>query len=158
MTGKFSGDAGRAVASGKVVNGTDVVKTTTSDVVAAGSIGTSHDPRGSERDGVDLVCAVGVPDDELTVLRSRDEMPSVSRPVHGVDLCEMALEGTLSLHLEARKSLCALASNIANCDGLSDGCAVSGRWWLGRLTGCVGELILLLLYAVLEGFCISASD
>jgi len=115
MTRQFSSNTSGAIAGGEVVNGTDVVQTTTSDVVATGSIGTSHDPRGSERDGVDLVCAVGVPDDELTVLRSRDEMPSVSRPVHGVDLCEMALEGALGLHLEAGKSLCALASDIANC-------------------------------------------
>lgn len=107
MAGKFSGDASGSVACGEVVNGTDVVKTATSDVVAAGSVGTSHDPRGSERDGVDLVCAVGVPDDKLTVLRSRDEMPSVSRPVHGVDLCEMALEGALGLHLKTRESICA---------------------------------------------------
>lgn len=99
MTGKFSGDASGAVASRKVVNRTDVVKTTTSDIVAARSVGTSHDPRGSERDGVDLVCAVGVPDNELAILRSRDEMPSVSGPVHGIDLCEMALESALGLHL-----------------------------------------------------------
>lgn len=115
VTRQFSGNTSGTVAGGQVVDRTDVVQTTTSDVVAAGSVGTSHDPRGSERDGVDLVCAVGVPDDELTVLRSRDEMPSVSRPVHGVDLCEMALESALGLHLEAGKSLCALASDIADC-------------------------------------------
>jgi hypothetical protein len=73
---------------------------------------------------VDLVCAVGVPDDELAVLRSRDEMPSVSRPVHGVNLCEMALEGALGLHLEAGKSLCALASDIANCGRELE------KWWV----------------------------
>ena len=76
------------------VNGTDIVETTTSDEISAGCIGTSHDPRGSERDGVDLVCAVGVPDDKLTILRSRDEMPSVSRPVHGVDLGQVTFERT----------------------------------------------------------------
>lgn len=99
MAGEFSGDTSGTVACREVVNGTNVVKTTTGDVVAARSIGTSHDPRGSERDGVDLVCAVSVPDDKLAVLRSRDEVPSVSGPVHGVDLCEMALESALGLHL-----------------------------------------------------------
>ena len=137
MTGKFSGDAGRAVASGKVVNGTDVVKTTTSDVVAAGSIGTSHDPRGSERDGVDLVCAVGVPDDKLTILRSRDEMPSVGRPVHGVNLGQMPFQRPFCPHRQPRQSFCALSRNIAHysrfvSDGLNVGTRCGGASFGGN--------------------------
>ena len=77
MTGKFSGDAGRAVASGKVVNGTDVVKTTTSDVVAAGRVGASHDPGRTEGNCVHLVGGVCIPDDELTILRGGYEMSPV---------------------------------------------------------------------------------
>lgn len=41
-------------------------------------------------------------------------MPSVRGPVHGVDLCEMALEGALRLHGEARQSLDTVSGDIAN--------------------------------------------
>ena len=115
MTGKFSGDAGRAVASGKVVNGTDVVKTTTSDVVAAGRVGASHDPRRAERDCVHLVGGVCIPDDELTILRGGNEMSPVRRPVHRIDFGEMALEGPLGPHAQTREGFCPLTRNIANC-------------------------------------------
>lgn len=77
MAGKLSCDAGGAISGREVVNGANVVKTTAGDVVSAGGIGTGHDPRRSQRDGVDLVGSVGVPDDELAILRGRDEMPSV---------------------------------------------------------------------------------
>lgn len=63
---------------------------------------------------MDLVGGVCVPDDELAVLRGRDEMSSVGGPVHGVDLCKMALEGALGLHGQARESLDSLLSDIAD--------------------------------------------
>lgn len=153
---EFSGDASGTVASRKVVDGANIVETTASDVVAAGSVGASHDPRGSQRNGVDLVGAVGVPDDKLTVLRGRDKMPSVGRPMHRVDFGKMALESALGLHLEAGQSLGALACDITDC-GVWLGKSAADWCWL-QLTRRVGELILLLLYAVLEGFCISAGD
>jgi hypothetical protein len=42
-------------------------------------------------------------------------MSAVGRPVHGVDLGKMALEGALRLHGEARQSLDAVSGDIANC-------------------------------------------
>jgi hypothetical protein len=41
---------------------------------------------------MDFVCCVSIPDDELTVLRSRNEVPTVVRPVHGVNFGQMAPE------------------------------------------------------------------
>lgn len=110
-------DACWAFAGGEVVDGADVVEATAGDVVARGRVGAGHDPRGAQGDGVDLVGCVCVPDDELSVLRGRDEMPSVRGPVHGVDFGEMALEGALRLHGEARQSLDAVSSNIADWTG-----------------------------------------
>lgn len=96
---QFAGDAGGAVAVRvEVVDGADVVKAAAGDVVAARGVGAGHDPRGPERDGVHLVGGVGVPDDELAVLRRRHEVSPVGRPVHGVDLCEMALQRPLGPH------------------------------------------------------------
>jgi len=63
---------------------------------------------------MNLVCCVGVPDDELAVLRGGDEMPPVGRPMHGVDLCEMALESALGLHGQAWQGLDTVSGDIAN--------------------------------------------
>jgi len=51
---------------------------------------------------VHLVGGVGVPDDELAVLRGRDEVPFVLRPVHGVDLGQMTFESASCLHHDPR--------------------------------------------------------
>ena len=77
MPGELSSDAGRTFTGGEVVDGADVVETTASDVVAARRIGASHHPRGTERNRMNLVGRVGIPDDELTVLGSGDEMSTV---------------------------------------------------------------------------------
>lgn len=99
MARQFAGDAGGAVAVRvEVVDGADVVEAAAGDIVAARGVGAGHDPRGPERDGVHLVGGVGVPDDELAVLRRRHEVSPVRRPVHGVDLCEMALQRPLGPH------------------------------------------------------------
>lgn len=47
---------------------------------------------------MDLVCSVGIPNNELSVLRSRNEMASVSGPVHGVNLGEVTFKGASGLH------------------------------------------------------------
>lgn len=52
----------------EVVDGADVVETAARDVVSARGVGARHDPRRPQRDGVHLVCCVGIPDDELSVL------------------------------------------------------------------------------------------
>ena len=68
VTRQLPSNASGTFARGQVVNGTDVVKTTASHVVSTGRVGARHDPRGAQRDGVDLVRSVGVPDDQLAVL------------------------------------------------------------------------------------------
>lgn len=67
---------------------------------------------------MDLVGGICVPNDEFTVLRSGDEVSAVGGPVHGVDLCKMALEGTLGLHGQARQGLHSLFGDIADCMGM----------------------------------------
>lgn len=99
----------------QVVDGADVIEPTAGYVVAGGRVGAGHDPRRPQGDGVDLVRCVGVPDDELAVLRGGDKVSAVGRPVHGVDLGEMALEGALCLHRKARQGLDAVAGHIADC-------------------------------------------
>lgn len=69
MARQLSRNAGRAFARGQVVDGADVVQATAGHIVAGGRVRARHDPRRPERDGMDLVGGVGVPDDELAVLR-----------------------------------------------------------------------------------------
>lgn len=110
---ELSRDTGGAITIRvQVVDGADVVETTAGDVVPTGSVGAGHHPRGAEGDGVDLVGGVGVPDDELAVLRRRDEMPPVGRPVHGIDLGQMSLERLPRLHhLVPRERLLLMAGD-----------------------------------------------
>ena len=56
----------------EVVNGADVIQTTAGHKVARGRIRTGHDPAGTKRNSMDFVGGVGIPDDELSVLRSRN--------------------------------------------------------------------------------------
>ena len=106
----------RAFSCAQVVDGADVVETTTSDVVAAWRVGASHNPGRAEGNCVHLVGGVCIPDDELTVLRGGYEMSPVGRPVHRVDLGEMALESPLGPHAQRREGFCPLARNIADCN------------------------------------------
>jgi len=82
----------------EIVNGANVVETTAGDKVARRRIGTGHDPRRAKGDGMDLVRCVGIPDDELAVLRSRDQVALVGSPVHCVNLSQMTLERSPRLH------------------------------------------------------------
>lgn len=90
VTGELTSDTGRTFPGGEVVDGADVVETTAGHVIAAWSIGACHHPRGTERNGMDLIGGVGVPDDELPVLGSGDQMSTVGGPVHRIDLRQMA--------------------------------------------------------------------
>ena len=47
---------------------------------------------------MNLVGGVGIPNNKLAVLRGGDKVSAVGRPVHGVDLGQMTLEGALSFH------------------------------------------------------------
>ena len=84
------------------VNGTYVVQTSASNELARWRVGTGHDPRRSERDGVDLVGGVGIPDNELAILRCGDDMSVVGRPMHSVDLGKMTFESTTDSHDDSR--------------------------------------------------------
>lgn len=99
VAGELAGNPGGAVpVLIEVVDGADVIETTAGNVIAAGRVGARHDPGRAQGDGVDLIGGVSVPDDELAILRSRNQMPSVGRPVHSINLGEMALERPLGLH------------------------------------------------------------
>jgi hypothetical protein len=153
----------RAFSCAQVVDGANVVKTTASDVVAAGRVGASHDPGRAEGNCVHLVGGVCIPDDELTVLRGGHEMSPVGRPVHGVDFGEMALESPLGPHAQTWQGFCPLARNIANCNTklvcCSEGKSIDARWEKldGRTCG-VSKLVLLALYPVLQGLSIPTGD
>lgn len=116
VTGELASDARGAIALlVEVVDGADIVEATAGNEVAARSVGAGHDPGGAQGNGVDLVGSVGVPDNELSVLRGRDKVPSVGRPVHGVDLGQMTLERPLGLHqLVLRDWLMSLLRNSAD--------------------------------------------
>ena len=125
---------------------------------------------------MDLVRRVSVPDDELSVLRSGNEMSAVGRPVHGVDLGKMALKCTLGLHGKARQGLDAVAGDIADCmrllasqhrggrcsavrcDAVGRGAAPAPVPARERRTGCVSELVLLPFYPVLQGLGVAPCD
>lgn len=69
MAREFSGNARRAVALlVQIIDGANVVEATTGDKVSAGGVGAGHDPGGSQGNGVDLVCGICIPDNELAVL------------------------------------------------------------------------------------------
>lgn len=70
MTGKLSSDPGWTITRREIVDRADIVEATASHIITAGGIGTRHHPRGPEGNGMDFVRSVGIPDDELAVLRS----------------------------------------------------------------------------------------
>lgn len=115
VAGELARDASGALARGKVVDGTDVIQTTASHVVSARRIGTGHHPGRSQGDRVDLVRGVGIPDDELSVLRGRDEVAAVGRPVHGVDLRKMALQRPARFHANSGEGVGLVLRDPANC-------------------------------------------
>jgi hypothetical protein len=81
---------------------TYVIQATASNEVTTWGVSAGHDPRRSQRNGVDFVGRVGVPDDELSILRGRDKVSSVGRPMHGVDFSKMAFQVSSGLHAYAR--------------------------------------------------------
>lgn len=127
------------------VDGADVIEPAAGHEVAGGCIRAGHDPRRAEWDGVDLVCGVGVPHDELAVLGCGDDMAPVCCPVEGVDLCEVALESSADLECDA---------------GEGGGVACHGADWLsaggggGGLTACVRSLVTRCPDLVLESICL----
>jgi hypothetical protein len=89
----------------EVVNGADIVETAAGYKITRGGVCACHDPGGAEGDGMDFVCRIGIPNDELAVLGGGDEMALVCCPVHCVYLCQMALERPPGLHHDPRECL-----------------------------------------------------
>lgn len=64
---------------------------------------------------MNLVGGVGVPDNQLPILRGGNQVPAVGRPVHRVDLGQVALERSLRLHeLVLGDGLVSLLGNSAH--------------------------------------------
>jgi hypothetical protein len=82
----------------QVVDGTDIVKTTTSNKVSRRRVCACHNPGRPKRDRVHLVGCVSIPYDKLSVLRCRHKMALVRRPVHRVNLSKMTPEGATGTH------------------------------------------------------------
>jgi hypothetical protein len=61
-----------------------------------------------------FVGGIGIPNYELSILRGGNEMSSVRRPVHGIDLCKMTLENTARFHANSRKLFCCALSNATD--------------------------------------------
>lgn len=85
----------------QVVNGANVVQTTTGHIVPRRCICTGHDPRGAQGDGMDLVGGVAIPDDQFTILRGTYEKPGICAPVHGIDLSQVAPQRPPGAHLDS---------------------------------------------------------
>lgn len=113
------------------VDGADVIEATACDEVAGRRIRAGHDPRGAEWDGVDLVCGVGVPHDELAVLGCGDDVAPICGPVERVDFCEVALECPARLEGDAGERggvACHGADWLSAGAGEGDSRLVSAVW------------------------------
>lgn len=71
--------------SSQRVDRADVVQSTARNVLPRRRVGTRHDPAAPERNGVNFIRGVSVPDDQLAVLRRRDQMTTVVGPLQSVD-------------------------------------------------------------------------
>lgn len=68
VAGQFAGHADVALAVLEAVDRADVVQAAARDEAAGRGIGTGHDPRGAQRNGVHFISGVRVPDNQLAVL------------------------------------------------------------------------------------------
>lgn len=93
-----------AILAVQVVDRTDVVQTSTGNVIARWRICAGHDPTRPERDGVHFIGCVSVPNDEFSILRGGNEMSSVGGPMHGINFGEMASEGSSRTHDDSGQS------------------------------------------------------
>ena len=51
---------------------------------------------------MDFIRSVGIPDDELAILRGRDQVSPIGGPMHRIYLGQMALKDTARLHSDPR--------------------------------------------------------
>ena len=68
---------------------------------------------------MDFVGGVGIPDDELSILRRGHQMTTVGGPVHGVNLGQMSLQRATGLHSNTRQCLCLILCDLADCYGIT---------------------------------------
>lgn len=94
-----------AFARFQVVDAANVIQATAGNPIARRRIRARHDPRRPQWNGMYLICRVGIPDDQLAILRGRHKMSLVEGPVHRIDLCKMALERPSDLHVDARQGI-----------------------------------------------------
>lgn len=64
---------------------------------------------------MNLVRGVGIPNDEFSILRGRNEVTTVGGPVHGVNLGQMPLERPARLHTDTRQSLGLVLCDLTDC-------------------------------------------
>ncbi len=99
----------------EIVDRADVVEATTRHVASGGGVCARHDPAGTKGNGMDLVGGVGVPDDKLSVLRRRDEVPPVGSPVHGIDLGKVTAESPTWPHDYTRQLVDLVSGHCLHC-------------------------------------------
>ena len=63
---------------------------------------------------MDFVRGVGIPDDEFSVLRGRDDVSFVGCPMKSVDFGKMAFEGPTGFHGHSREGWC-VVGHSSNC-------------------------------------------
>lgn len=66
---------------------------------------------------MDLVCGVGIPDDELSILRGGNEMATVGGPVHGVNLGEVTFKRASGLHSNSWQGIGVVLRDLADWTG-----------------------------------------
>lgn len=95
---KLTADSDGELSASKVVNRANVVETSASNEAARGGESAGHDPRRSKRNSVNLVRGDGIPNQELAVLGSRNEVRLVLGPVHGINLSQVTLQSSSNSH------------------------------------------------------------
>lgn len=139
----------------QIVDRADIVQPAARDKVPARGVCAGHDPGAAQRDRVDFVRRVRVPDDEFAVLGGRDEVALVRGPVHRVDLCEVAFERAARAHDDAGEGL-EVFGHGAHCENPTLA-KIRGvkRGWGGR-TGRVGGCVSLCSDSLFEGLGLSS--
>ena len=96
-------------------NRANIVQTTTSHKVPRGRVANSHHPRRAKRDSVDFVGGDSIPNQQLSVLGSGDNVFVVVRPVQSVDLGQVTFQGTTDFHLAFGGGVNS-ASKVLHCE------------------------------------------
>ena len=68
---------------------------------------------------MNLVGCVGIPDDQLSILRGGDQMTAVGGPVHSVNLGQVALKRATGLHSNSGEGVGLVGCDLADCTRVS---------------------------------------